>query len=273
MVTQFLISQFKLKHLTLFLTFFGSLKNILLFIICVASANLIQAHKTSIELNRLKAELNQNEYEAIKESKQQIYKVFDLHDRLLEICTQLDFIPIYLRRFPLKKYYNQNGIDQLSHLKYHLEVYVHKLHTVLEIMRLLVNEIFSYNLHPKECSWKKLIQQSGFRTTDTFSILDSYHKIFEDFIKTRHLNTHRGIFKDSDYSKLKSALLYYNLPEEYGFSKKELNEFYPKYLLDSNIKLYRQKRLTLVLDSNKIAFDYVKRFFDSLSKTYIAKWK
>jgi len=102
-----------------------------------------------------------NNYNLLNEKERYLTDIQRYHTNLIYTIEQIDYIRVFLKRFPAKKFYQNNNINQLSYIQYHIEVLIHKIHTISEIMRLLVNEVYMLKIDPRDCSWKKLVSKIG----------------------------------------------------------------------------------------------------------------
>jgi len=207
---------------------------------------------------------NKNNWHLFAPEETYIQTVFDIYTRLLSTLDQLNYIPAFLSRLPAKGHLEHNEITELNYLQYHLEVYVHKMHTILEIMRLLVNEIYVFGLSEKDCTWENLRKCPGMKNSLVGKILNSYFKSFKGIIDIRHYNTHRGIFKDSAMEELNLHVLVYSFAKKFDMDITPYKELYPEFLLKHNLKKLRTRRRKDIIQSNKGVEEYIDQFFTAL---------
>jgi hypothetical protein len=200
-----------------------------------------------------------------------IQSVFDIYTRLLNTIDQLNYIPAFLSRLPSKTHLETNAITELNYVQYHLEVYVHKMHTVLEIMRLLVNEVYAFGLKEKDCSWENLRKFPGMNNSQAGKILNSYFKSFKDIIDIRHYNSHRGIFKDSAMEELGLHVLIYSFARKFKMDITPYNELYPEFLLKHNLKKLRTRRRKDIMQRNKSVEIYMDQLCTALLPEFNSK--
>lgn len=202
-----------------------------------------------------------NNYHLLSEEAKEAKGIFDYIGRLFDLNSDLKKIETFIRRFPNKKYYESNDINQLDYIKYHYEVYIHKINTIKEVMILLLNEFYKIGLNEKDCTWSNLKKHKKIKNSSTIQIVEFYYKTFNHLIKLRNLNTHRGYFKDSRNEDLKSDLLIHNYLEmDEGNLKKDFARIKPKFIVDFQIKKYRKERLKYVKDGQKVAETYINQF-------------
>ena len=80
-------------------------------------------------------------YHLLSNKGRYLFDTSDLNYKLNGLIDNLDLIEVFLTSYePLK--FKENKINEIDHINYHLEVYYHKIHTILELMKLATNEIF-----------------------------------------------------------------------------------------------------------------------------------
>ena len=212
-------------------------------------------------LNHPDYESGKNNFHLHSESGKLAMTVHKYTNKINELLSDLDKIVIFLRRFSNKKFYQEKGISELDYTKYHFEVYIHKIHTVLELKKLLVNDFYDIKLSPKDCNWKNLIKNKEFKQSGTSKIIDFYYKSFEHLIELRHLNTHRAIFNEPKLEDLKSDLMIYDQFKKLNLEvDKKFQRYRPKFLVDHEIKRYRKDKLEYISEGAEIAKQYAYQF-------------
>lgn len=210
-----------------------------------------------------------NNHHLLNEEEKYHSRVFRIQSSLVQTCEQLGHIKIYLNRYPFKKYYLQKNISQLEYIQYHTEVLFHKIHTISEIMKLLLNEVYQFGISEKDCSWFKIVEKLP-KSAEPMLCLDTYFKTFSNLIDLRHRNTHRGYYEDKekDDIDLKYGYAFYKF-ENSGFEMdEELKQRLPLPLINRLIREHRKKRVKLVeicIDENEKC---LKHFLASLYKEY-----
>ncbi|WP_289658335.1 Cthe_2314 family HEPN domain-containing protein [Flavobacterium panacagri] len=190
-------------------------------------------------------------------------KVFGIYLKIKEIKEDLRKIEIFLRRFPLKKFYEENEISHLDYIKYHTEVFYHKSNTLLDLFKLFTNEVYELGYSEKKCTWNNLMKSEAVKDSLSIKVIEYYHKSFEHIIEARNLNTHRGIFKDSKKDDIEAPMMIYKNSEKFNL---ELNEVFrkmmPKFLLEYKIKKYKNERLLFIKSGNNAAEQYINFFMN-----------
>ncbi len=205
--------------------------------------------------------IGQNNYHLLSENGKEASRVFVFMTKVYGLLTDLERTHTFIKRFPLKKYYEANEIDQLDFIKYHYEVFIHKIHTLLEVKKLWMNDFYNIGLKEEDCNWNNLKTHNKIQNSPAKIIIEFYFKSFEHIIKFRHLNTHRAFFKDTKNDDLKSDLIIYNGFKKFGI---ELGEDYkrmrPKFIVDYQIKEYRKEKLEYIQNGIEIAKTYSEQF-------------
>ncbi|MEZ4956697.1 MAG: Cthe_2314 family HEPN domain-containing protein [Saprospiraceae bacterium] len=210
-----------------------------------------------------------NNYHLLSERGKYVMGVFRYYNRILSVAEDLDKVQVFLRRFPNTKYLKENGINQLSYTQYHIEVAIHKVHTILELKKLMINEVFELGLSERDCSWDLIKDKPEIKGGKIYGILNSYYTTFKQMINARHLNTHRGIFKDSEKDNLEVKVSIYEGFEKYDIEiDDEMKRAIPKFILDWKVKEFRKGKINLVIESKKIIEVYVKTFFDEINTEF-----
>jgi hypothetical protein len=213
--------------------------------------------------------IGENNHHLLSEVDKYHSRVFRIQNALTKTAEQLGQIRIFLNRFPLKKYYFEKGISQLEYVQYHTEVLFHKVHTILEIMKLLVNEVYQLGIAPKDCSWRELTKKIP-RKTEPMKNLDLYFKTFEDLIDRRHSNTHRGYYEDQekDDIDLKYGLAFYRLEQEGHRIDEELKNNLSMPLINYMLRQHKKKRVELIDTCIKENERLLSVFLESLFDEY-----
>lgn len=74
--------------------------------------------------------LGQNNYHLLSEDAKEVSQVFNFMNKIYGLTSDLEKTHIFMRRLPIRDYYEKNDIDQLDFIKYHYEVFLHKIHTL-----------------------------------------------------------------------------------------------------------------------------------------------
>ena len=233
--------------------------------------NLLEQY-SSIEKKIVKRKdfrIKNNNYNLLKREEKKVANTFRLVLSLKDICKDFTTIKVLINKMPPKKYIYSFEINELDYIKYHHEVFIHKIHTVLEIMKLLSNEILNLELSEKECDWAHLIKQKNFRESKLKRIIELYYSGFKSIIEHRHLNTHRGIYQDEKRDNLDTTLFIYQFHEKYGETyklelSKDFENSFPRRLLDYEIRSYKSGKLKEIEKLENVILKYIKLIFQSI---------
>lgn len=213
--------------------------------------------------------LTKNNHHLLSDSGKHTLKVFDWYCKIIEVRDDLNRVEIFLRRFPDAKFYRQNEIDNLTYIKYHLEVFYHKIHTILDLLKLIANEVYELGLTRKKCTWENLKTKAEFKSTMSFKIIESFYKSFYNVIEARHLNTHYAIYEDSENDDLRSSFMVYDNSEKYGMEiSQSFRLMFPKFILDYQFKKYKKDKIEFVKNGNKVASEYIDHFMNTILLEY-----
>jgi len=210
----------------------------------------------------------ENNWHTLRIDEKYIMRVFNLYVRLDHVLEQLQHVSIYLKRFSPASYYEKENINGLIYTQYHMEVYIHKIHTVLDLMRLMVNRVYEFNIADENCTWSVLKDYPGIKGSIVESILNSYWVTFKDIINGRNLNTHRGWFEDSDIERLSSPLFLIIKNKEYELNIPEFKEKDIEYSIRHRVQKLRLKRSMEMQSTNKIVYEFINRFYEAINKIF-----
>ena len=191
--------------------------------------------------------LGKNNHHLLSEREKYTSRVFRIQSALVSTSEQLLHIKIYLNRYPFRKYYFEKGISQLDYIQYHTETLFHKVHTVLEIMKLLLNEVCQLEIPPKDCSWIALLKKMK-KTDPSMECLDRYFNAFQHLIELRHRNTHRGYYEDNDKERIDvnyGLMLYKEEINGYEIDR-EIKKKLPIEMINHLLKKHKETRVKLV---------------------------
>jgi hypothetical protein len=214
-----------------------------------------------------------NNYHLLTEKEKYNSRIFRLECDLITTIDGIEYVKVFLTRIPYKKYLWKNSIDELSYIQYHLEILFHKVHTVLDVMKLLINEVYFLGINERDCSWKRLKAKVG-NQIEAMIVINQYYEEFKNIIENRHLNTHQGYFRDKkmddiDFFTGYGLLKLYNKaglePDEE--MKKRISNFY----IDFQLKHFRDDKLKFIVNIQKSIYSYLKRFLLSLNEEYNKK--
>jgi hypothetical protein len=187
------------------------------------------------------------------------------------LIEEINKIIIFSRRFSDSKYYESNNINLSDYVNYHFEVYLHKIHTILDIMRLTINHAYNLQLEERDCSWKN-IKDRGI-SGKVRDIITSYYLYFKPIINLRHANTHKAknvntlFTKYSGYLELKKRYKKANLE-----FPQELKELVPELVLNFKLRQYRKEKISNITEGKEKAREYIDSFSYEIQKEALKKY-
>jgi len=211
----------------------------------------------------------------LTDSEKYIVDIQKQHSNLISTIEQIYFIKTYLRRFPDKNYLSENGINRLSYIQYHTEVLSHKIHTVLEIMKLMINEVYVLNIPPVDCTWRMIISKLDKKILP-LKIIDKYFRTFAKIIELRHINTHRGVYSDKGQDEIESkyGFTVYELHKRLGINTDiEFQRMFPQFMIESKIKELKKSRVDLVTNILGVISELTNEFLFSLNEEFERRMK
>lgn len=219
--------------------------------------------------------IENNNYHLLSEKEKYIVGVQTGFNRITDCIDQIEYIPVFIRRFPPREYFHKHGINQLKYIQYHLETFSHKVATLLDLMKLIVNEVFQAGIPEKDCSWDKLRKTVGVNERP-MKLIAKYFEIFEYLIKFRHNVTHKGMFHDSEMNKINRdyGLFMYDYIETFGLEPDPVMlKRSPRWLIDYKIKNYRKEQLKKIDITLNNIYVLIKWFLESLVLKFQQKLK
>lgn len=188
-----------------------------------------------------------NNHHLLHEDEKYTSRIFQLQSALVTTYEQLVQIRVFINRYPLRKYYLSHGISQLDYIQYHIEALFHKVHTIHEVMLLMINEVYCLDLTQMKCRWKN-ITKKVLSTEAPLQHALKYYKTFQNLIELRHMNSHRGYFEDSIKDKIDIYHgLFFHKQEAYGFKlDDETKKMFPPNLTNYMLRKYKTGKVKLV---------------------------
>jgi len=201
---------------------------------------------------------SKNNYHLFSSREKYYMDIFNLYTRINDLKRDLERIEVFLRVYPNAKYLTKHNIDKLEYIKYHTEVFFHKIHTIVEVQKLLLNQVYVLGLSEKQCSWDTIKKKLGDVNIRALDVVEKYYIAFEHIIEARHKNTHRAIYNDKDTVDFSGGLFVYKTFEQ--MNKEVDNNFQkiaPKFLLEYELKMYRKERVNFIKQSRIAAESYI----------------
>jgi len=206
-------------------------------------------------------DINKDNYHLHSENGKLAFIILKYTSKLKDLLSDLKKVEVFMRRFPNKNFYKENDIDELDYIKYHYEVFLHKVHTILELKKLAINKFYKIGLHEKDCNWKNLKNQPKLENKPTLKIVEYYFNSFEHLIEHRNLNTHRALFFDKKNEELKlDSFIYSNYEKQGEEVSEEFRKMMPPQVLKYFIKEYKKEKIKYVKEAIEIANTYIEKF-------------
>jgi|GEM_PF-2729151 len=189
----------------------------------------------------------ENNQHLLTEDEKYTSRVSRIQSALSTTSEQLLHIRLYINRYPFRKHYLSEGISQLEYIQYHMEALYHKVHTIHEIMLLMINEVYGLNLPEIKCRWNAITKKLA-STEKPLKIVHRYFKTFENLIGLRHLNSHRGYYEDEEKDKIN---LYYGVffykEEAKGLKMdQDLKKMFPPALTRYKLIEFKKQKVELI---------------------------
>jgi len=189
----------------------------------------------------------QNNHHLLDEDEQYTSRIFKIQAALATTSEQLLHIRQYVNRYPFRKHYLSQGISQLEYIQYHMEALYHKVHTIHEIILLLVNEVYRLNLPAIKCRWPQLKKKLA-STEKPLQGAHRYFKAFENLIGLRHLNSHRGYYEDEEKDKIDIFYGLFFFKEQAKGLKldQDLLKMFPPALTQYKLNEFKKEKVKLI---------------------------
>jgi hypothetical protein len=121
----------------------------------------------------------ENNHHLLNEDEKYTTNIFRIQSALATTSEQLLHIKLYINKYPFRKHYLAQGISQLEYIQYHMEALYHKVHTIHEIMLLLINEVYRLNLPATKCRWNMIAKKLA-SPEKPLKVVHRYFKTFEN---------------------------------------------------------------------------------------------
>ena len=201
----------------------------------------------------------------------------DLNTKFVElnrIKSDINKVVVFLKRFPTRKFYEENEITELDYIKYHLEVFFHKVATGSDLLKLLVNVLFELNICNKKCNTKSLKEKIPSKYSLQFiGLIEAYDESFKNIKFFRHKNSHEAKFYDDKFDRLEIYDRLYRNNKKYDLNTEELQFLMPEGYLDFSIKELRKDKIEWVKNAIDVYETYIDRIIENSIYVYFEKYK
>ena len=198
--------------------------------------------------------------------------VFHYASNLIGAISRMEEVPIYLRRFPNSKFYNEHGITLHKWVNYHYSNYLVVIVSLYDIALLLTNAIFVLGIDPRCCNEKRVAKNRFVRKTKVKGALDKLGVAVDDYREPRQLYVHRGRVPSLDFlDELESFRFTQEAMEELELERQPTDLSNP--LMNPFVvrDLYRHERRKLITQVTQTTSSFVElliEFLDSLFPVY-----
>lgn len=196
---------------------------------------------------------SKHNYDFLSKKGKFLWKILDLYGRLKKLLDDLNRVEAFITSFPNMEIYEENKINEIAYLNYHLEVFYHKIHTIGEVQKIIVAQVFELDICDKDCNWDNLNARKNDIEPNVIDVIDRYYKSFKSMINVRHLNTHRSLNVNPSSNEISALLLLHENSKSYSESE---NFIFNKQIKGS-IEKHINKKVEYIHDSKEIAKKYV----------------
>ena len=197
-------------------------------------------------------------------SAEYVRTVFEKFSNLMNTIEQLEYIPIFIQRFPLQKFYNENGINNENYIKYHLENHFLKVSSILDQSIILVNEVHNLGIPTRRTSLSQLKENKHTKDAPSINVLKAFEKGVQGIKSMRNKITHRGEFNDYELNELSKNNFFNKISDKtdgklnlLNYSKLEMNNVVKnklEFLEKNNKEIVRI--IYLLFEALEVEFKY-----------------
>lgn len=193
---------------------------------------------------------------------------------LNDIMGDLEKAAVFLRRIQDKKFYEKNKISELDYVKYHLEVFFHKVATGSDLLKLLVNVVFELDIPNRSCNMKSLQKKLPEKHHQGFlKLIEAYDKTFETIKFFRNKSSHEGKFYDEEFDRLNMIDGLYRNSKKFEMETQSLSDVMPEFLLEFKIKNLRKEKIGLIVSAIDTYEKYIDKIIENSIYIYFQKYK
>lgn len=193
---------------------------------------------------------------------------------LVNIKDDLKKVVVFLRRIPNKKFYEENEISELDYVKYHLEVFFHKVATGSDLLKLLVNVVFELDIPNRSCNMKSLQKKLPEKHHQSFlKLIDAYDETFKSIKFFRHKSSHEGKFYDDEFDRLYMFDDLYRNSKKFDLETESLIVLMPEFLLEFKIKELRKDKIKWITDAIDAYEKYIDKIIENSLYIYFTEYK
>ena len=197
-----------------------------------------------------------NNYHLLSTKGKYLSNVFDFHMKLDKLIADLNKVEIFVR-IPFQIHFAETQINDIDYINYHLEVFYHKISTILDVMKLFINEVYMLGLSNKKCNWENLITMENEINSNVMNVLELYYESFKSMINLRHSNTHRSQNINPESTEISALILIQKIDPD--------NLLISPTMMKSQIAKYRREKVKFINQAKDIAEKYVNAFMCGIS--------
>lgn len=201
----------------------------------------------------------------------------DINSKFVELNSikdDLRKIIVFLRRIPFKNFYAENDISELDYIKYHLEVFFHKVSTGSDLLKLLVNVLFDLQIENRKCNIPNLRKKIPTKYDKSFlQLIEAYDDTFKGVKYFRNKNSHEAKFYDEEHSNLDLYDNLYRQSKKFELETDSLRFIMPECVLEFRTKEFRKDKIRWIQDALVSYETYTNKIIENAIWVYFHKYK
>jgi hypothetical protein len=202
-----------------------------------------------------------------------LYKQFYYHNDVFHYISnitraieRIEMTPIFIRRFPRNRTYDNRGITLHRWIQYHYSNYLVTVVSLYDTALLLTNAVFALRVEPKKCNDRTITNNAIVKQTPVKGTLEAISSAVDKYRDTRNYLVHRNIQPELErLDELESFRFVYE-------AGKSFNQDWEPIIHPNVVKfLYSHHRRALikeVIDETEKLTDALYDFFTELGFVY-----
>lgn len=168
-------------------------------------------------------------------------KINDLSRLSFALNESLDCIEnsyLFMQHFhDMKTVCDGNGINEVNFINYHVDVFIHKVSTIHDLIFKLTNALYDLGLSDRKCDWNHILKKKEIISNSSFfHFAQTYYDFLSKLIKLRNESTHKGVLNNPYMKEVDPILAAIKGYEKYG-GKVSTEEY-----LYVNAELFKAKK-------------------------------
>ena len=213
--------------------------------------------------------LKNRKYENLSNFEKYIIDISKHNNNLLAAIKEIEYVVTFLKRFPLKSFFKDNDVNEIEYIKYHIEVYYHKLFTISELLKLLINRIYLLGLDERKCNSENLMKKLGDKNP-VIIVLKDFDKNHRYYRRKRTKSVHYGDFvPDKDFDDISLFSDFHSVIEETNGQLQRGD--IPKSVVDYMIKKYRREQVKTITKNISGIRKFINIFYNIWINVYFEK--